>query len=355
MRGLGILLVVYGHVARGLVAAGVWDDSERFRLLDSAIYAFHMPLFFFLSGMFVLATLRRRGHAGFVAAKIDTLVWPYLVWSLVYGLARLVLGGETNGVGLTFWDLFRFDKPKDHLWFLFGLFFIFLLSMVPLWRPWRLGVVVLVVLSLVLYATRLRLPLPWQQIYVVPFLPYFAAGAALPLLEARLPERWRASTVAPAAVELIAAAVLLAAAAALAGSDLLANPRQTFEPGVATLCLALAGTLGVCGLARLLDRWSIGWVPVLGAASLFIYLSHTLLASGTRIGLQRVAGVTDPTLHLVAGLAAGLLLPVLLLRLLPGRLIDPLLRSPKPLALGPRFAPGAPAKPLPPAAAVDDR
>lgn len=49
-KAIGIVLVVYGHVVRGLLNAGILQDAEFHGLVDSVIYSFHMPLFFFLSG-----------------------------------------------------------------------------------------------------------------------------------------------------------------------------------------------------------------------------------------------------------------------------------------------------------------
>jgi len=46
-KGIGIILVVYGHIARGLVSAHLMPDDAVFRMVDSAIYSFHMPLFSF--------------------------------------------------------------------------------------------------------------------------------------------------------------------------------------------------------------------------------------------------------------------------------------------------------------------
>ena len=51
-KAIGIILVVYGHVARGVFNAGLPMDEGEFVLVDSIIYSFHMPLFFFLSGLF---------------------------------------------------------------------------------------------------------------------------------------------------------------------------------------------------------------------------------------------------------------------------------------------------------------
>lgn len=47
-KGIGIILVVYGHVARGVFNAGIPLDEASYKLVDSIIYSFHMPLFFFL-------------------------------------------------------------------------------------------------------------------------------------------------------------------------------------------------------------------------------------------------------------------------------------------------------------------
>ena len=51
-KAIGIILVVYGHVARGVFNAGLPMDEDNYLLIDSIIYSFHMPLFFFLSGLY---------------------------------------------------------------------------------------------------------------------------------------------------------------------------------------------------------------------------------------------------------------------------------------------------------------
>jgi fucose 4-O-acetylase-like acetyltransferase len=52
-KGMGIILVVYGHSARGLMSSGMIPSVSIFSVVDYTIYTFHMPLFFFLSVMFV--------------------------------------------------------------------------------------------------------------------------------------------------------------------------------------------------------------------------------------------------------------------------------------------------------------
>lgn len=57
--GIGILLVVYGHAARGLERAGLPIDPDIFSFVDAVSYAFHMPLFFFVSGYWLTTRTRK--------------------------------------------------------------------------------------------------------------------------------------------------------------------------------------------------------------------------------------------------------------------------------------------------------
>eukprot|EP00825_Cyclidium_porcatum_P040952 TRINITY_DN5288_c0_g1_i9.p2 TRINITY_DN5288_c0_g1~~TRINITY_DN5288_c0_g1_i9.p2 ORF type:complete len:143 (+),score=1.82 TRINITY_DN5288_c0_g1_i9:638-1066(+) len=96
-KGIGIILVVYGHVARGVHSAGLPLDEYWFRQVNSVIYSFHMPLFFFLSGLFFPASVAWQGASGVLIAKLRTVAWPYLLWSVVQGIVEVMLSRFTNG------------------------------------------------------------------------------------------------------------------------------------------------------------------------------------------------------------------------------------------------------------------
>jgi hypothetical protein len=64
-----------------------------------------------------------------------------------------------------------------------------------------------------------------------------------------------------------------------------------------------------------LARTPAPWILALGSASMAIYVMHILTGSGTRIILARLLGVQDASIHLIAGCLAGVLLPMLALRL----------------------------------------
>ena len=108
-RGFAILLVVIGHVVQYIYKPNNFDSNIVFRM----IYAFHMPLFFFLSGY---VTRNNWTYIEFVQTtkkRILQLLIPFIVWGI-------------------FMNLVRHDEPiygflihPDHgLWFLFHLLLI---------------------------------------------------------------------------------------------------------------------------------------------------------------------------------------------------------------------------------------
>nr|WP_241903483.1 hypothetical protein [Shewanella sp. 10N.286.48.B5] len=48
------MLVVYGHVARGIYHSGIDLPVPFYKIADSLVYSFHMPLFSFYQGYSLL-------------------------------------------------------------------------------------------------------------------------------------------------------------------------------------------------------------------------------------------------------------------------------------------------------------
>lgn len=89
MKGIGIILVIIGHLAHG------------FGWLVPAIYTFHMPLFFILSGYFY----KEKKITELLHRDFRSLLVPYLLvtaTTIIYGI--LVEHGNTpqkrHGIGL---------------------------------------------------------------------------------------------------------------------------------------------------------------------------------------------------------------------------------------------------------------
>lgn len=134
-RGIGIILVVFGHInPTGALVVNV--------------YGFHMPLFFFLSGM----TLRREPSLAGLAARDARSLLGYA--ALHFGLLALVTLAIFRPFGMNLaasspldWRtylLWPFTRNSEHVhlfligWFLVSLFFVRSISVAILKLAWRL-------------------------------------------------------------------------------------------------------------------------------------------------------------------------------------------------------------------------
>lgn len=88
VRGIAICLVVLGHTNQGLLHRGWWGQSLVGYHLNDSIYAFHMPAFFFVSGIFLRPGVDKRGMKRYTAEKLRTMIYPFLVWATIIYLAE---------------------------------------------------------------------------------------------------------------------------------------------------------------------------------------------------------------------------------------------------------------------------
>ena len=72
MKAFGIIFVVLGHVNFANDGIKPW------------IYAFHMPLFFFVTGMLHLKSNSNVSVKVFLIKNIERLLIPYIIWGLIY-------------------------------------------------------------------------------------------------------------------------------------------------------------------------------------------------------------------------------------------------------------------------------
>ncbi len=79
-KGIGIILVVFGHtVARW---GGEHEGLHRF------IYSFHMPLFFYLSGIYIASG---KDFNSFIKSKFTRLCIPFFFWFVFYIVLAILL------------------------------------------------------------------------------------------------------------------------------------------------------------------------------------------------------------------------------------------------------------------------
>lgn len=281
-KGIGICLVVFGHVERGLAASNILD-RQTWSAGDFYLYTFHMPLFMFIAG---LNSPQSRNKPRFLTRKALSIMYPYVVWSLIQGSAMALLAQYTNGaaswqdVGSILW------KPISPFWFLYVLFFF------------TIAVRVIKPSMTMLAASLLMLIVsPWIGQYVLfnmfYFYFYFVGGY---MLSGRI---GRIST--PVAI------ASLCAFAAWTTLVYRYAPLAYNSP----LVLPSAGT-GIIVTLWLSQQMSRLWVlAYLGAISLAIYVMHILATAGTRIILVKFFHIGSPAVHFTAGIMAGVVGPIL--------------------------------------------
>lgn len=158
LRGLGILLVILGHCVpdfpvdlRSNVLAGG---------LEIWIYRFHMPLFFLCSGYaFCLTTIKVQGlsFSTFINQRIKRIVIPYLVFSVISMLLRIIFSSVTRS-GINIGDAIGgiFFEGK-YFWFLYTLFLISIIFKV-LWDQTK-NLSLMLGIAIVLYVVYVILPI----------------------------------------------------------------------------------------------------------------------------------------------------------------------------------------------------
>ncbi|MBO9730968.1 MAG: acyltransferase [Chitinophaga sp.] len=122
-KGVAIVLVVYRHIAYGLIARGV-SLPHAILATNDMLYSFRMPLFFLLSGVFFSKSVTKRGVRNFIFLKVNTLLYPYLLWAIIQISLQIAFSRFTNSErsGSDFLNIFLQPRTLDQLWYLFALF-----------------------------------------------------------------------------------------------------------------------------------------------------------------------------------------------------------------------------------------
>lgn len=157
-RGIGIIFVVFAHT----IVPQMRENSVFASFLWIFIYNFHMPLFFFVSGLLFERNLSHYcNKCKFILGKMKYLMLPYLIFSVlayifialamnIAPLAAVLKGGgyQTTGIKEAAMQILFYNGHADqHLWFVYSLFLVFIVNILfPRLFKSRLFLVVLLAL-----------------------------------------------------------------------------------------------------------------------------------------------------------------------------------------------------------------
>jgi fucose 4-O-acetylase-like acetyltransferase len=292
VKGVAIFLVVLGHTAQGMVHRGWWQGPGA-AFTHTFIYSFHMPAFFFVSGLFVTGSIAKRGQSRFAVDKLKTILYPYVLFGLISVAIEPLIARYKLGTHAFHWNTFLVSLADgDASWFLFTLFVCLMLALItvraPAWLRFLGGVLLGMIPSFG----------PQGVSEVLREFCFLAAGMWLGTRIYRL-ERIRIPT---AALGFAVIAAFQVAAVYFYGAAVLG--RWSY------IELGLMGTAGLFLLAKLLDTHRFGdLLAWLGRASLAVFLLSAFAQGATREVLLRVFHTHEFWLQL--------LLPTLFAALLP--------------------------------------
>ena len=292
MKGIAIILVVYGHTAQGMTHRGWWAGSAA-TFSHAFIYSFHMPAFFFVAGLFVTGSIAKRGSRRFTIDKLQTILYPYVLLAILSVALEPLIGRFKFETKPFRWNIFLLNLADGQAsWFLFVLFFCLMLALLTIRVPGWLRFLLAALVGMTVPAA---IPGVSEVLHEFCFL---AAGMWVGQRVYRLEQ-----------IRLPAATVGFVVLAAL-------QTTVVYIFGVSVLGRWLyieAGLTGVAGLfllAKLLDGYWIGnglaWV---GRASLGVFLLSAFAQGATREVLVRVFHTRE--------FWSQLLLPTLFATLLP--------------------------------------
>ena len=293
VRGLGIILVVFGHVERGLTAAGLVREDSWLYPVDYITHTFNMPLFFVVAGLNAEHSLLR-GAANFFWGKCWTVAYPYFLWSIIQGSVQVAMSGAINRP-MTIHDLMAIPWiPISPFWFLYALFICHvLIAVTPRNRFW------LAIVAGALYAFSFIESLGIVSTGCHYFL-FYALGVFLaPYLEAWFqkhpPRLW-------ALVVIVGLCLIATGIGYRSGFD---------YTSPLLLPAATLGIAGMIGLARFCSGRMAHVLGLLGMMSMAIFVMHILAAAGTRGLLLKLHVPVNLPLYLFLGTFVGVAAPVL--------------------------------------------
>jgi fucose 4-O-acetylase-like acetyltransferase len=305
-KGIGIILVVYAHLLSSDFHAGLNIPEHFFILSDSIVYSFHMPLFFFLSGLFVEGSFQKRGARSYLLDKFSRIAYPYLIWSVLQVSVEVIFSSQTQK-GTNLANLFAIPYiPWGQFWFIYALFIMHIAYTISkIFGKYSSGL--LFIVAAALYFNPLYVGFAGLFGFSTHFI-FFVGGIVLRkyFMDA---EKYNL----PLWSILLLFIILLGSGYFIFEYQIqparLAGAHHQFY----FLYFTALGITSYAGLAQYLARKNTAqYLKLLGTYSLQIYLVHMLAGVGARMVLLYVFGIQNWVIHIIIGVGFGLIAPIIL-------------------------------------------
>lgn len=317
-RGIAIILVLYRHIFEGISRSGV--ESLQYQWLENAniiFYSFRMPLFFILSGIFIDKSLAKRKVKGLIRNKINILLYPYLLWSVIQISIQILLSGYVNADrGLADYGyVLLYPRRIDQFWYLYALFNVTVLYILTkeklkfsVWHQLIVGGA-LYLFSSYISVKKIDLGFVYD---ICHYYVFFAIGE---LISDKILKQENFKVFSSWKVFFLLLPVFVAGQLYFLHANLEQNNALFIEEHYPLLfaAIALSGCAFMVSISFILQKYGrLKLLRVAGYHSLYIYVSHVLVASAVRMFLVKVFGITSLPVLLVICLLFSIIVPILM-------------------------------------------
>ncbi len=301
-KGVGIILVVYGHCLRGLISAGLVSQDSPLIITDYIVYTFHMPLFFVASGFFFEKSLQK-SNRDFWYNQLKNILYPYFFWSLFCGSIQIILSGSsaTNSemsasrLSEILWN------PISPFWFLYVLFFCYSISSVAKNIPIIIRIVVGFLIFVISFFAA-------ENVFSDVFygFSYFSIGIFI--------NRRKFVNLIPTRRGAALGLSIMFFITAFASYYLRIPERMPFIAAI----MGIIATATICRLMeyKYSDNPIIAILSILGQYSMSIYVMHIIVIASVRTILVKFFMVKSIPAIMLPAILCGLFFPALIQRIL---------------------------------------
>jgi len=276
-----------------------------------------MPLFFIISGVFIGASLKKKGLKLFIEDRFRYIFYPYLVWGCIQITMQLIFKGYVNAnrKPIDYFNLLWNPREIEQFWYLNALFFVgitYALVKVKLKLTNLQQLALGVVLYFVAYFTTVN-EIPAGLLGdVFFFYMFFAIGDNLASFIIDEEKRKKVLGRKPLLILLPIFLVLQYFFSKInlkAGDDYYV---QHLMP-VLFAVVAIAGCAFIINLSYLLQELNVlKFLRVIGFHSLFIYIMHLMVIAAFRILYINVLGQSNIYVFILVGILVGVFIPMVI-------------------------------------------
>ena len=294
-KGLSIILVVSTHSMFPNAESVLFSDAILF--FNSIVVQVRMPLFFFISGLFIHKAMSRDVRS-FFKLKISHLLYLYVLWSVIRYFTSIVpeyflLGGSKDDL---YSILTIFYSPPSTLWFIYAILIFMVVT-----RFTKSAPVISFCIAILLHLSVSQLGIEGFLKSILTYYPFFFAGFLFSKSTMRTFNNFRFNYL---LFPFIYFAVVIVAL----------NYEWT-QTRLSLLFLGIGGVIAGCTIASALSRISIfSWLGYVGRNTLPIYLMHFLPIGVLRIVLPSVIPY-QPFLAAFIMISSGIVIPLIVTKI----------------------------------------